>query len=172
MSWTVALTVASSALGAYQSYTQAKDQKAMYKLQAEQTRAESERKALQYEERANETLRTLNEKISANLTRGYAGGVVAFEGSTALVNTISRTNAGRDFMRDIKNAENALLAGGTQAQIYGNAGDTAYRSGLLSAGSKLAEAGYRYKMIGSAPEKVATRPSSYFDIGGDTSAIG
>jgi len=153
MSWTVALTVASSALGAYQSYTQARDQKAMYKLQAEQTR-------------------TLNEKISANLTRGYAGGVVAFEGSTALVNTISRTNAGRDFMRDIKNAENALLAGGTQAQIYGNAGDTAYRSGLLSAGSKLAEAGYRYKMIGSAREKVATRPSSYFDIGGDTSAIG
>lgn len=148
----VALMAVSTAFSVYQSYSQGRAQKAMYKLQAEQTRADSERRALQYTERGNETLRQLNKTMSANISKGYAGGVVGFDGSTKLINTVAGTDAGRDFMFDVKNAENAILGGTTQANIYNVAGNTAYSSGLLSAGAKLSEAAYKYSTLGSAPE--------------------
>lgn len=153
------LSIAGSVFSAMQGMQQAKSQKAMYKLQALQTQAESERKALQYEQRANDTLRNLNKAIASNLSRGYAGGVAGFEGSTALINTASGRDAGKDFMFDIQNAENALLAGTTQAEIYGIAGKTAYTSGMFSAAAGLAEAGYKYSKIGSAPAPTSTTPS-------------
>jgi len=152
MGWQVALLAVGTAFSAYQSYAQGRSQREMYKLQAAQAVADSERRSLQYEERANETLRNLNKTMAANISKGFAGGVNGFEGSTAFINSISGTDAGRDFMFDIKNAENAILGGTTQASIYGQAGNIAYSSGLLSAGAKLTEAAYSYSKLGSAPD--------------------
>jgi hypothetical protein len=85
MSWQIALSVASTAMSASQSMSQAKNQQAMYRLQAMQTEAESARKALQYEQRANETLRKVTEANAANVSRRYAGGVLGLEGSAKLI---------------------------------------------------------------------------------------
>jgi hypothetical protein len=138
MSWQIALTVASTAMSASQSMSQAKNQQAMYKLQAMQTEAESARKALQYEQRANETLRKVTAANAANVSRRYAGGVLGLEGSAKLIETMNMREAGRDFMMDIDNASNALMTGSAQSDIFGTAGDIAGRSGRLDALSKLA----------------------------------
>lgn len=143
--------IASSLLGAYQSYQQGRAQEAMYDVQALQATAESERKALEYELRANDTLRELKRRNAANLSRGYAGGVVGLEGSSKLVETVNTKEAGRDLMFDINNTKNALLQGNVQSEIYSTSADIARRSGILDAGSKLLMAGYGYKQIGGNP---------------------
>ena len=93
MSWQIALSVASTAMSASQSMSQAKSQAAMYRLQAMQTQADSARKALAYEQRANETLRKLNANNAATLARGYAGGIVGLEGSSKLITTVNTREA-------------------------------------------------------------------------------
>ena len=142
------LFTASTLISAYQSYQQGLAQEAMYDVQALQVTAESERKALEYELRANDTLKLLRQRNAANLARGYGGGVVGLEGSSKLVETVNNREAGRDLMFDINNAKNAILQGQTQSEIYSTSADIARRSGILDAGSKLIMAGYAYNQIG------------------------
>ena len=142
------LFTASTLISAYQSYQQGLAQEAMYDVQALQATAESERKALEYELRANDTLRSLRQRNAANLARGYGGGVVGLEGSSKLVETVNNREAGRDLMFDIANNKNAILQGNTQSEIYSTSADIARKSGILDAGAKLAMAGYGYQQIG------------------------
>ena len=144
-----ALLLASTGLGVYQTYQQGVAQKAMYDVQSLQAQAESERKALEYELRANDTLRTLRQRNAANIAGAYAGGVVGLEGSAKLVEKVNNIEAGRDLMFDISNTKTALLQGNTQSETYKTSGDIAYKSGLLDAASKLAFAGYQYETLGS-----------------------
>jgi hypothetical protein len=143
------LFTASTLISAYQSYQQGLAQEAMYDVQALQATAESERKALEYELRANDTLRSLRQRNAANLARGYGGGVVGLEGSSKLVETVNNREAGRDLMFDIANTKNAILQGNTQSEIYSTSADIARKSGILDAGAKLAMAGYGYQQIGT-----------------------
>ena len=143
------LFTASTLISAYQSYQQGLAQEAMYDVQALQVTAESERKALEYELRANDTLKLLRQRNAANLARGYGGGVVGLEGSSKLVETVNNREAGRDLMFDIANTKNAILQGNTQSEIYSTSADIATRSGILDAGAKLAMAGYGYQQIGT-----------------------
>jgi len=143
------LFTASTLISAYQSYQQGLAQEAMYDVQALQVTAESERKALEYELRANDTLKLLRQRNAANLARGYGGGVVGLEGSSKLVETVNNKEAGRDLMFDISNTKNAILQGQTQSEIYSTSADIARRSGILDAGAKLAMAGYGYQQIGT-----------------------
>jgi hypothetical protein len=138
------ISAASSVFSAFSSFSQGKSQQAMYKLQAMQTQAEASRKALQYEERANETLRKVTAANAANASRRYAGGVLGLEGSAKLVETMNLKEAGRDFMADISNASNALMAGSAQSDIFGTAGKIAARGGLLDAAGKLATGAYEF----------------------------
>jgi hypothetical protein len=147
MSWQIALSVGSTLMSASQSMTQAKSQAAMYRLQAMQTQADAARKALAYEQRANETLRKLNSNNAATVARGYAGGIQGFEGSSKLVATVNTREAGRDFNTDLNNAANAILGGNAQADIYGNAADIATRGGVLDAATKLATGGYELSKV-------------------------
>ena len=147
MSWQIALSVGSTLMSASQSMSQAKNQAAMYRLQAMQTEADAARKALQYQERANETLRKVTAANAANATRRYAGGVLGFEGSAKLVETANLREAGRDYMADISNASNALMAGSTQADIFGTAGEIALRSGTLDAATKLATGAFELSKV-------------------------
>lgn len=141
------ISAASSAFSAFSSFSQGKSQQAMYRLQAMQTQAEASRKALQYEERANETLRKVTAANAANASRRYAGGVLGLEGSAKLVETMNLKEAGRDYMADISNASNALMAGSTQADIFGTAGEIALRSGTLDAASKLATGAFELSKV-------------------------
>jgi hypothetical protein len=136
------ISAASSAFSALSSFSQGKSQQAMYNLQAAQTKADAERKALAYEQRANETLRKLNSNNAAVVARGYSGGILGFEGSSKLIATTNIREAGRDFQTDLSNAANVILAGGTQADIFGTAGKIAVRGGLFDAAGKLATGAY------------------------------
>jgi hypothetical protein len=147
MSWQIALSVGSTLFSAVSSVQQGKAQQEMYKLQAAQTEAEAARKALAYEERANNTLRDLNRSNGALIAQGFGGGVKGFSGSTALVTSVNTRNAGIDFQRDLDNASNALTAGNIQSDIYGVAGKTAYRGKLLDAGTKLLAGGYELSKV-------------------------
>jgi hypothetical protein len=141
------ISAASSAFSAFSSFSQGKSQQAMYNLQAMQTEAESKRKALEYEQRANETLRKVNTANAANATRRYAGGVLGLEGSAKLIETINLREAGRDFMTDISNASNALMTGSIQGSIFRTAGETVARGGLFDAAGKLATGAYEFSKV-------------------------
>jgi len=119
----------------------------MYRLQAMQTQADSARKALAYEQRANETLRKLNANNAATVARGYAGGIVGLEGSSKLITTLNTREAGRDYQTDLSNAANAMLSGNAQSDIYGNAADIATRGGLLDAATKIATGAYEVSKV-------------------------
>jgi hypothetical protein len=147
MSWQIALSVGSTLFSVASSVQQGKAQQEMYKLQAAQTEAEAARKALAYEERANNTLRELNRSNGALIAQGFGGGVKGFSGSTALVTSVNTRNAGIDFQRDLDNASNALTAGNIQSDIYGLAGKNAYRGKLLDAAGKLAAGGYELSKV-------------------------
>ena len=94
--------------------------------------AQGERKALQYEQRANETLRRV---IAANASAN------AFR-KADVVFTANLRNAGRDMMNDISNARFAILGGNTQSEVDMLASDVASRSGMLSSLAKITETGY------------------------------
>jgi hypothetical protein len=151
-------SVGSTILGAGQSMSQASNQNAMYRLQAMQTQAESARKALAYEQRANETLRRLNANNAATVARGYGGGILGLEGSSKLITTVNTREAGRDFMTDISNASNALMAGSAQADIFGTAGNIAARGGLFDAAGKLATGAYEFSKIYKTSETPKETP--------------
>lgn len=153
MGMEVALLAASTAFSVYSSYQQGQSQKAMYKLQGLQAEAEGERKALQYEQRANDTLRNLNRSLSANVASRFAGGVSGLDGSAKLIDQISTQDAARDIMFDVSNARNAILGGQTQADIYDASGSIAQQSGLLDAGVKLGEAAYKFYQTSGTPTK-------------------
>lgn len=140
--------IASSVLSAYSSYQQGVAQREMYKIDSLQAQVEGERKALEYELRANDTLRELKRTIAANIATNFAGGVDGLDGSAALVNTVSSKEAGRDLQFDYINARNAILTGDTNSSIADASGEIAYRSGILNAAVKLGESYYRYDQIG------------------------
>lgn len=128
----VALLAASTAFSVMQQQQQAKAQAAMYDIQAKTAIAQGERKALQYEQRANETRRrVLAANASANAHR-----------KADIVFTANLRNAGRDIMNDISNARFAILGGNTQSEINSLASDIASQSGMLSSAAKIAETGY------------------------------
>jgi hypothetical protein len=141
------ISAASSVFSAFSSMSQGKSQQAMYNLQAMQTKADSARKALQYEERANETLRKLNSNNAATVARGYAGGIVGLEGSSKLIAAINTREAGRDYQTDLSNAANAMLSGNAQADIYGSSADIATRGGVLDAATKIATGAYEVSKV-------------------------
>ncbi len=153
------ISAAGTAFSAFSSYSQGKSQQAMYNLQAKQTKAESERKALEYEQRANETLRRLNANNAATVARGYSGGIKGLEGSRNLITTINTREAGRDFQMDLNNAANVILAGNAQSDIFGTAGNIAARGGLLDAAGKLATGAYEFSKV------IKTSDTPSFDAG-------
>jgi hypothetical protein len=141
MSWEVALFAGSSILSAANTMQQASAQAQMYKLQALQTQAEYERKALQYSQRANETLKKVRAANSAVVARNYAGGVKGLEGSAALIRQVNEKEGGVEFMRDIDNARDSITFGNIQANILRESASIAKRSGTMSALGDLAMGG-------------------------------
>ena len=146
----VALLAASLGFSVMQQQQQAKAQAAMYDIQAKTAVAQGERKALQYEQRANETFRrVLTANASANAFR-----------KADIVFTANLRNAGRDIMNDISNARFAILGGNTQSEVDMLASDVASRSGMLSSAAKIAETGYGLYKTGIFEEGRSTSTAS------------
>lgn len=137
-----AVAIAASVVGAIGSYQQGVAAKTQYNLQAKQATIEGERKAIQYQQRSNDLLRRLQATNAALAARAYAGGVDPFGGSPDIVRAANETAAGREYSTLLADADAALRGGRLQAELYQQAGKTAYQQGVFSAVSKLGQAAY------------------------------
>jgi hypothetical protein len=143
MSWAIAGAVlaGASALGGIQ---QGKQQKSMYKLQAQQVDLKSRREALQYEQQANLALERMLQANASASARGFAGGVSGFSGSAKLVQERSEKEAGRDVLVLQDGARNALSFGEIQSMMLREAGDQVMKGAYFDAFAKLGTAAYMY----------------------------
>lgn len=142
---TIAIAAAAlQAVSAIQTYQQGRIAQQQYNLQAKMATAEGERKALQYQQRANDIVRRQQSANAALAARAYAGGVNPFSGSPDIVRAANDTAAGREYATVLADADAALRGGAIQAQIYEQAGEAAARRGRFEATSKLATAAATY----------------------------
>ena len=107
---------------------------------------------MQYEERANQTLRKLRETQTTLVASGYARGILGTEGSQATLAAANERIAGEEFTKDIANARNTMTFGEIQSNIFKTAASTSMTSGLLSSAAGLGEAAYGYSKIGKPVE--------------------
>ena len=153
--------VAMQTVSALRTYQEGKNVRSQYQLQAKMATAEGERKALQYQQRANDILRRQQSANAALAARAYAGGINPFSGSPDIVRAANDTAAGREYATVLADADAALRGGNLQAQIYEQAGEAAARRGRFDAFTKLAAAGGAYgEKIGifdQAPAPIETR---------------
>lgn len=136
--------VALQAVSAYGSYQQGKTVQQQYNLQAKMATAEGERRALQYQQRANDIVKKQLAANSALAARAYAGGIDPFSGSPDIVRAANDTSAGREYMTVLADVDAALRGGAIQAQIYEQAGQAAARRGRFEATTKLVGAALSY----------------------------
>jgi hypothetical protein len=132
-----AAAVAAGLMSAYGSYQQGVAAKTQYNLQAKQATLEGERRAIQYQQRSNDLLRRLRATNAALAARAYAGGVDPFSGSPDIVRAANETSAGREYSVLLADADAALRGGALQAELYQQAGKTAYQQGKFNAATKL-----------------------------------
>jgi hypothetical protein len=137
------LAIAAQVVSAVSSISQGAAQQEEYQLKAKQASLEGERRAIQYQQRSNDTLRRLRSTNAALAARAYAGGVNPFSGSPDIMRAANETNAGREYTRLLTDADAALRSGAFQASIYEEAGETAYRQGIFNAVGKLGTAAYQ-----------------------------
>lgn len=138
-------------VSAYGSYEAGQDKKKMYQMQAKHAEIESGRRAVQYEIQANQILSRTNQALATTVARGYAGGTQGFEGSAALVQQISQTKGGKEFMFALDNADMTRRGGLIQASLYEQSGAIAEKTGTYEAIGKVGQAFAAYASIGSAP---------------------
>lgn len=151
------IAAAAAVIGAYSSYQQGVSEKARYNLQAKQATVEGERKAIQYQQRSNDILRKLESTNASLAARGYAGGVNPFSGSPDIVRAANETAAGREYSIMLADADAAMRGGQFQAEVYKQAGQTAYRQGVFNAVTKLATAAASASGGTQAPAPIETR---------------
>lgn len=154
MQYVAAAAAVISAIGSYQ---QGVSEKARYNLQAKQATVEGERKAIQYQQRSNDILRKLESTNASLAARGYAGGVDPFSGSPNIVRAANETAAGREYSILLADADAAIRGGRFQAEVYTQAGQTAYRQGVFNAVTKLATAAASASGGTQSPAPIETR---------------
>jgi hypothetical protein len=120
-------------------------------LQAEQASLEGKQRALAEEQKANMVLAKLNETNAAVRARGSAGGVNAFEGSAALIQDVNTRRAGKEFEISLSGAAGAERMGEAQKSMYASAANQAEKQGYFNAAMAIAQGGYQYSQLGSAP---------------------
>lgn len=133
-------------------------QRRQYNLQAQQTEVESQRKAIQYQQRSNDVLRRRLQANAALSARAYAGGIDPFSGSPDIIRAANDTAAGREYVTLLEDGDAALRSGMLQAQLYREAGRTAQRTATFSAAERLGAAAISYgKGTTQAPAEVIDR---------------
>ena len=158
------VAVAMAVVSAFGSIQEGKAKNDYYKMQAAQTRVESERKAIQSQFKANQILQRINSANATVIARGFAGGVQGFDGSAGLIQAVNNTRGGKEFAFELGTADAVRRGGLIQATLYESAGKTAERAGYFDAAGKLAMAGANYSKVGGAPNQApVTDKSSSFD---------
>ena len=150
-----AVAIALAVVSAYGSIKEGQDKKNYYNQLANQTKAETERKAIQYEFQGNQILQRTNAANAAVIAKAYSGGVNAFDGSAQLVQEINNTRGGKEFAFALSGADSARRNGLIQANLYESAGSTAERTGYFNAAGKLGMAALTYGSMGGAPSTPA-----------------
>jgi hypothetical protein len=145
------VAVAMAVVSAFGSIQEGKAKNDYYKMQAAQTRVESERKAIQSQFKANQILQRINSANATVIARGFAGGVQGLDGSAALIQAVNNTRGGKEFAFELGTGDAIRRGGLIQATLYESAGKTAERAGYFDAAGKLAMAGASYSKQGSAP---------------------
>ena len=178
LSTVAAIASIASAVGSvregYQRQAAYQQQAAMTRIQTEAQRLESERRAIQYEQQGTAILRRINVANAAVAARASAGGVMPFEGSAALVATMSEKAGGREYGYATEGAgatrRMGLVAaklGELKADQYTQAADTAVESGWMSAAGKLGMAAFSYgKLGGQKPAPFESRTPLFGDVEG------
>jgi len=143
--------VALTALSAYGSIKEGQDKKNYYNQLAQQTKVETERKAIQYEFQGNQILQRTNAANAAVIARAFSGGVSAFDGSAQLAQQVTNQRGGKEFAFALSGADSARRNGLIQASLYESAGTTAEQTGYFNAAGKLGMAAVTYGSLGGAP---------------------
>ena len=151
------IAIASAVFGAVGDIQAGKAERAKYDLQAKQTEVESQRKAIQYQQRSNDVLRRRLDANAALAAKAYAGGIDAFSGSPDIVRAANDTVAGREYARLLEDADAALRAGMFQAAVYQEAGKTAERTAYFRAATKLGTAAASFGGSTQAPAPIESR---------------
>lgn len=151
------LSVVASIAGAIGEMEAGAAQQRQYNLQAQQTEVESQRKAIQYQQRSNDVLRRRMQANAAIAARAYAGGVDPFSGSPDLIRAANDTASGREYARLLEDADAALRGGMLQAELYREAGATAKRTSQFRAATKLFSAGASLSGGTQAPAPIESR---------------
>lgn len=165
------LFIAFTAASAYGSIKAGQDKKDYYNKVAEQTRIETERKAIQYEFQGNQILQRTNAANAAAIAKAYSGGVSAFDGSAQLVQQVNNTRGGKEFAFALAGADSARRNGLIQASLYEDAGATAERTGYFDAAGKIAMAAVSYGTLGG-PAAGAERAGGAAPIFDNSTYIG
>lgn len=147
--------LAFGAASAYGSIKEGQDKKNYYNQLANQTRVETERKAIQYEFQGNQILQRTNAANAAVIARAFSGGVSAFDGSAQLVQQITNQRGGKEFAFALSAADSQRRNGLIQASLYESAGVTAERTGYFNAAGKLGMAAVTAGSLGGAPGTAA-----------------
>lgn len=147
--------LAFGAASAYGSIKEGQDKKNYYNQLANQTRVETERKAIQYEFQGNQILQRTNAANAAVIARAFSGGVSAFDGSAQLVQQITNQRGGKEFAFALSAADSQRRNGLIQASLYESAGVTAERTGYFNAAGKLGMAAVTAGSLGGAPSTPA-----------------
>jgi hypothetical protein len=145
------VAVAMAVVSAFGSIQEGKAKNDYYKMQAAQTRVESERRAIQSQFKANQILQRINSANASVIARGFAGGVQGFDGSAALIQAVNDTRGGKEFAFELGTSDAVRRGGLIQATLYESAGKTAERAGYFDAAGKLGMATLSYSKVGSAP---------------------
>lgn len=147
------VAIAMAVVSAFGSIQEGKAKNDYYKMQAAQTRVESERKAIQSQFKANQILQRINSTNASVIARGFAGGVQGFDGSSALIQAANNTKGGKEFAFELGTGDAIRRGGLIQATLYESAGKTAERAGYFDAAGKLGMAAASYGKMGGAPNQ-------------------
>ena len=151
------IAIASAVIGAIGEMEAGAAQQRQYNLQAQQTEVESQRKAIQYQQRSNDVLRRRLQANAAIAARAYAGGIDPFSGSPDIIRAANDTASGREYARLLEDADAALRGGMFQAELYREAGETAMRTATFRAGAKLVSAGSNFFGGTQSPAPIESR---------------
>lgn len=143
--------LAISAIKAASQYQQGQTQKKLYNLQAQQAEIAGQRDKLRYGDQAQKVTEQMLAVNAAIAARSSAGGVSAFSGSSALVQRISGTRAGKEWLNSVEAGTMAETMGQAQAGVLRASGKQAAQSATIGAITTLAMAGASAYGMGTTP---------------------
>lgn len=141
-----------SAVSAIQQIQAGRAQAASYRAQAKQEELKGKQAALQYRQRGVETLRNINQNISAVTAKAAAGSIDPYSGAPLSLKNYARKVGSEEYFLDQENASLALVTGEMNRDQSLMAAQQAKRQGLYSAVGTLGTTALTLGGLGSAPQ--------------------